>query len=255
MKKLLVLAVALLISSAAWAATTTNFTATATFAGDATFSFQLKNISNDQNASNLTWAEADAFIMGGTTTWVKAQQYAVVAATITKANASVLMYTDNKTKYGDNLDPNFNEWVNGQGKPGTEAYGGLVRNVNGQLPSDFVGAYRGYIPVLFSMNTQKESTNNVITSTGSQIVVGGGTTGQPVTRADRFLSEKGNPSYSAGYATIASLNGPTFGYGDQGAWGGACTNNTAYMYFFGGFKDIIGGDNYSTTVYVEQSWD
>ena len=46
MKKLLVLAVALLISSAAWAVDKT-FTATATFAGQATFSFTLKNVSGD----------------------------------------------------------------------------------------------------------------------------------------------------------------------------------------------------------------
>ena len=157
MKKLFVLAVALLISSAAWAAST-NFTATASFAGNATFSFQLKNVSNNQDASNLTWLEADAFNMDGTDSWVKAQQYAVVAATITKANASVIMYTDNKTLYGNSLEPNYNEWIgegdDATGKPGTEAYGGLVRNVNGDLPTDFKGAYRGYIPVLYSMNTQ-----------------------------------------------------------------------------------------------------
>ena len=39
-------------------------------------------------------------------------------------------------------------------------------------------------------------------------------------------------------------------------WGSkAVTNNTAYMYFFGNFKNIIGGDAYSTTVKVQQSWE
>ena len=249
MKKLFVLAVALLISSAAWAAST-NFTATASFAGNATFSFQLKNIQGDGNAQSLTWAEADAFNMTGTDSWVRAQQYAVVAATITKANAKVLMYTDNKTLYGENLPPNYNEWNGNVPVSTSTAFGGLVRNVNGQLPSDFAGTHRGYIPLLFSVNTQK---NAAITSDGTQALVKD--SADNPTRADRFLSDVSNGGYGAGYATIASLNGPTFGVDADGTtvWGSkAVTNNTAYMYFFGDFKNIIGGDTYTTTIHVEE---
>ena len=251
MKKLFVLAVAMLLGGSAFAAST-NFTARATFAGNATFSFQLKNIQGDGNADTLTWAEADAFNMDGTDNWVRALQYAEVVANITKANASVKMYTDNKGTWST-IEPNYNEWVGDEGKPGTEAYGGLVRNVNGNLPSDFTGAHRGYIPILYSMNTTK---NASITSDGTQ-VVNKDAQDNPI-RADRFLADVSNGGYGDGYATIASLNGPTFGVNADGVtvWGSAAVqNNTAYMYFFGNFKNIIGGDTYSTTVQVQQSWE
>lgn len=252
MKKVLSLVVAALFVSSSVFAASTQFTARATFAGNASFSFQLKNIQGDGNADTLTWAEEDAFNMDGTNKWVRALQYAEVVANITKANASVIMFTDNKTTW-PTITPNYNEWNNGQGVEGTEAYGGLVRNVNGNLPSDFTGAHRGYIPLLYSMNTTK---NASITSDGTQ-VVNKDAQNNPI-RADRFLADKSNGGYGAGYATIASLNGPTFGVDADGTtvWGSAAVqDNTAYMYFFGNFKNIIGGDTYSTTVHVQQSWE
>ena len=140
MKKFMSLAVALIatavVSSSVFAAST-QFTARATFAGTADFNFQLKAISGDANATELSWAEADAFNMTRSDSWVRALQYAEVTATITKANASVKMYTDNKGTWS-NIEPNYNEWTgegdSAQGVAGTEAYGGLVRNNNGTLP-------------------------------------------------------------------------------------------------------------------------
>lgn len=247
MKRFLVLAVALLIGSSVFAAST-NFTASATFAGSADFTFQLKNVSGDSNATELKWTSADAFVMGSTIAWVRADQYAVVAATITKANASVKMYTKNKTAF-PSLKPNYNKWSGSTGVAGTETYGALVRLVNGQVPSDFVGAYRGYIPVFYSLVPTK---NASLKFNGTDVAT--------EARADRALVDQANGEYGNGnYATIASLNGPVFFVKDTA---GAdvqfpspqVQNNTAYMYFFGGFKDVIGGDTYSTTVYVEQSW-
>ena len=241
MKKFLVLAVALLIGSSAFAASS-QFTASATFAGSANFTFQLKNVSGDANATELKWTSTDAFVMGSTIAWVRADQYAVVAATITKANASVKMYTKNKTA-NPQLQPNYNEWVGDQGKAGTETYGALVR-VGGTG-----GPYRGYIPVFYSLVPTK---NANLTFNGTDV--------STEARADRALVDQANGEYGNGnYATIASLNGPVFFTKDTA---GAdvqfpspqVQNNTAYMYFFGGFKDVIGGDTYSTTVYVEQSW-
>ena len=49
-------------------------------------------------------------------------------------------------------------------------------------------------------------------------------------------------------AKIASIAGPVFGY-DNGGWdytGKNVANHTAYMYFFGNFKNIVGGDVYGT---------
>lgn len=242
MKKFLVLAVALLIGSTAFAATS-QFTATATFAGSADFTFQLKNVNGDANATELKWTSADAFVMGGTTTWVMADQYAVVAATITKANASVKMYTKNKAN-NNALQPNYNSWSGDTGVTGTETYGALVR------AGGTGGPYRGYIPVFYSLVPAK---NASLTFDGTDVAT--------EARADRALVDQANGEYGNGnYATIASLNGPVFfvkdtNNNDVQFPSPQVQNNTAYMYFFGGFKDVIGGDTYSTTVYVEQSWD
>ena len=257
MKKFMSLAVALVaavvVSSSAFAAST-QFTARATFAGTADFSFTLKNISGDTAATELSWEEAQAFNRTSDDNWVLAKQYAEVVATITKANAKVLMFTENTVAFNGLIDnPNYNDGIQDNDH---KAYGGMVRNVNGALPSDFDGQYRGYIPILFSYNSSKKDAT--LTSDGSQVTVKDGEgDNAPVLRADRFLSEKANPSYSDAYATIAALDGPVFGITAQGAtWGSpAVQNNTAYMYFFGNFTNIIGGDTYSTTVKVQQSWE
>ena len=242
MKKFLVLAVALLIGSSAFAAST-NFTATATFAGSADFTFTLRNVNGDAVAQNLEWTSADAFVMGSTIAWVRADQYAVVTATITKANASVKMYTKNKVA-NPQLQPNFDKWNGDTGVAGTETYGALVRQ------GGTGGPYRGYIPVFYSLVPAK---NASLTFNGTDVAT--------EARADRALVDQANGAYGNGnYATIASLNGPTFFVKTQQGEdvqypSPQVQNNTAYMYFFGGFKDVIGGDTYSTTVYVEQSWD
>ncbi len=238
---LAVLAVTAMISSSVFAASTT-FTASATFNGAANFTFTLRNVDGNAVATNLEWTSADAFVMGSTVSWVRADQYAVVAATITKANASVKMYTKNKVS-NPQLQPNYDKWSGDTGVAGTETYGALVRQ------GGTGGPYRGYIPVFYSLVPTK---NASITFSGTDVAT--------EARADRALVDQANGTYGDGNsATIASLNGPTFfvkteAGADVQYPSPQVQNNTAYMYFFGGFKDVIGGDTYSTTVYVEQSW-
>ena len=241
MKKLFVLAVALLISSAAWAADKT-FTATATFAGTATFSFTLKAVSGDATADNLTWTDATAFNMSSTTVaWVKADQYAEVVANITKANANVYMYTKNVADSNiADLQPNY--WKDSSGTSHA-TYGGLVRT-EGQGEAKG-GEYRGYVTIYFTYSKAKNAN-----------ITFDGTARFDDTNwiFDRPLADQSNEGFVLADNTIASLNGPTFGVdaktGPYSAPG--LTNNTAYMYFFGGFSNIIGGDKYSTKVYIDE---
>lgn len=246
MKKFLSLAVALvataMLTSSVFAGTTTlkSVTATAAFAGSATFSFNLFKVSDDSAATTIDWTSADAFVMGSTTTWVQADQYAVVAATVTKAGYSVYMNTNNKADK-PNLEPNYTEWNEGQGVPGTETYGGLVR------AGSTGGAFRGYIPVVFSYSATKNKNITPFDAQGKEIVTNA--------QSDRFLADVSNGGYDQNYTTIASLNGPTFftknEEGDNVQFPSEdVVNNTAYMYFFGGFKDIIGGDSYTTKIDV-----
>ena len=68
----------------------------------------------------------------------------------------------------------------------------------------------------------------------------------------------GSSNFNKDYALIASLCGPVFGPFDaQGAVKPWCSNDvvnhTAYMYFFGNFHDIVGGDVYGTDqIKIEQ---
>ena len=239
MKKVLSLVVALFVSSSAFAATTVKNTivATAAFAGEAAFTFTLKTVSGDATATTLDWTSADAFNMEEDTVWVMADQYAEVYAKVTKAGYSVYMNTDNKTA-NPALEPNYTEW-NGSGESATPVessatYGGMYR-----VGSEG-GVHRGYIPVLFSYVNQKNAS-----------LTFNGTVATTTSRADRYLSDVSSASYDKDYTMIASLNGPTFGVDAQtGAWPGDVTNNTAYMYFFGGFQNVIGGDTYTTTIKV-----
>lgn len=236
MKKFLVLAVALMVSSSAFAAKfTKNITATAAFTGTATISFDLFNVSGDSAATSLSWTNASAFNMGEDVVWVAADQYARVVANITQANSSVYMYTENKV-----TDPNLEpyKWEDDQ-QVKHDSYSGLVRQ------GQHGGEYRGYVPLYFTYSNTKDVSKAY-----------NGTQRFDTDVADRPLGDKANDGYTDLANTIASLNGPTFGVDAQtGPYPGDCTDNTAYMYFVGGFKQIIGGDTYSTTIKVESSWE
>lgn len=240
MKKVLSLVVAaLFVSSSAFAATTVKNTivATAAFAGEASFTFTLKTVNGDATATTLDWTKADAFNMGEDTVWVMADQYAEVYAKVTKAGYAVYMNTDNKS-VNSSLEPNYTDWDTTT-SPATPiqtsaTYGGMYR------VGSTGGVFRGYVPVLFSYVNQKNAS-----------LTFNGTVATTTARADRYLSDVSSASYDKNYTMIASLNGPTFGVDAKtGAWPGDCTNNTAYMYFFGGFQNIIGGDTYTTTIKV-----
>ena len=250
MKKFMSLAVALVaavvVSSSAFAATEVkSFTARAAFAGVAEFSFTL--FKGATEADSLNWTSADAFNMGDVTAWVAADEHAKVVANVTKANYVVHMYTDNKTAF-----PSLTANQDG-------SFGGLVRvDSEGALASDFNADYRGYIPVIFSYAKAENVPTLVVNETTGAVT-------ETVTAAqsDRYLTDKSNTGFNDNYnyTTIASLNGPTFftkAKNDQNVevdvqyTSNELTDHTAYMYFFGGFKNIIGGDAYTTTIKVVQ---
>ncbi|MCR4663123.1 MAG: acid shock protein [Endomicrobiaceae bacterium] len=248
MKKVLSLLVALFVSSSAFAASTfTTYTGIADFtgAGAADFHFNLKNVNGDAAVTNNTiaWTNTDAFNTTSADKWVRADQYAEVIANVTKAGFNVYMYQTNgqSTDYKA-VDPR----VNGDG---TKPVSGLVRKgSNG-------GAFRGYVPLAFSFVPTK---NASITFDGNE--------GDPTdARANRFFVDSGDKkadgttsNFNKNYALIASLCGPVFGpFGEGGVLAPWCSkdvvNKTAYMYFFGNFHDIIGGDIFGTDqIKIEQ---
>ena len=242
------LAAMLLVSSSAFAASTfTTYTGIADFtnSGTADFHFNLKNVSGDGAVTNNTiaWTSADAFNVTAADKWVRADQYAEVVANVTKAGFNVYMYQTNgqSTDYKA-VDPR----INGDG---TKPVSGLVRKgSNG-------GAFRGYVPLAYAFVPTK---NASITFDGNE--------GTPTdSRANRFFVDSGDKkadgttsNFDKNYALIASICGPVFGpYNKDKQLEPWCskdvTNKTAYMYFFGNFHDIIGGDKFGTDqIKIEQ---
>jgi len=217
-----------------------------TNAGTATFTFTLKNVEGDgapSVANTISWASsianADTFnkMHGSTVTWVRADQYAVVAATVTKGGFNVYMYQTNKKSSDYKAE-----------SPRTNADDSTV--YNGLVNKDTKGGdYKGYIPVAFSYVGAKDAsiTYDIKTATVS------------ATRSDKFFKDeadsdyvkndkKTNPEYMV-YTRIASSVGPVFGQDNVTGldWTGSnVKDNTAYMYFFGGFSNVDGGEVYGT---------
>ena len=200
--------------------------------GSAEFSFTLNNVTSDAVAQDIRWSSATAFNPGSTDKWVRSEQYAVVAATVTLAGFNVYMYqtnTDNGSVYQSTTPRTDGE---------KKVYNGLVRK------GSYGGEVRGYIPLAYSFVGIK---NPAITFEGTP------ETSQ--TRADRFLCDAADsnaptdfPDGKGNYTLIASVCGPVFGVTDTGQpWSGSeVENNTAYMYFFGNFRNIQGKDIYGT---------
>lgn len=217
--------------------TTNTFSGLADFSGSgaAQFSFTLKNVTGNATATTINWSTTTAFNTTSNDRWVRAEQYAVVAATVTKAGFNVYMYqtNGNSTVYRSTI-PRTNE-------DGSKAYSGLVRS------GSYGGEHRGYIAIAYSFvpSIQATITYDQKTATTS------------ATRADRFLIDVQNtdsigtalyPTGRVNYSMIASVCGPVFDVDAvNGPWcGNTVANNTAYMYFFGNFKNIVGGDVYGT---------
>ena len=241
---------------------TTTFTGLANFSGSGSisFSFTLKNVSNNQAVNNKTinWSTSTAWNTTKNDSWVRAEQYAVVAATVTKAGFNVYMYQTNleSTKYkpknssGTVLYRGNYEWNGSTFVWTSSSTSGLVReNIKNESAKD--GNYRCYIPIAYSF----------VPSIQSNITYDQKTATTSATRADRYFCDikdtkaDGTPRSSTGrdsYTLIASVCGPVFDVdADNGPWCGGTVvnpvvNHTAYMYFFGNFKNIIGGDVYGT---------
>ena len=256
--------------------TTNTFSGLADFSssGVAQFSFTLKNVTGNATATRINWSTTTAFNTTSNDRWVRAEQYAVVAATVTKAGFNVYMYQTNliSTKYKPKNSSGTVLYRGNYVSSGTasvwvsSAASGLVReNIKNESANS--GDYRCYIPIAYSLVAKSSPT---ITFDGtSRIWTRTEGTGAHIStiavRTDRFLCDvadssaantdgTGYPEGKGHYTKIASFGGPVFGsdyYEDKDKepldWGSADVENyTAYMYFFGNFKNIMGKDVYGT---------
>ena len=189
-------------------------------AGEVSFSMDLKKISDDTSVDSIQWDVANIPLGVDATDWTTSTVYAVISATVTKANNAVYMYQDNKngTSYVA---------VSSRTESGKGIYSGMVNKATQG------GDYRGYIPMVFCSTTTKSTPNF---GTEPEDVAG-----------TRYFIDKSNTDFAdqTNYITIANTGGLVGGVTS----GGDCFNigsNTGYMYFGGLFKNILGGDDWGT---------
>lgn len=230
---LVVMACVVFFSSMAFASTDTvkTINASANFAssGEVYISFNLKNLTDDSTATAITWDPSAVTLNSGTETWKTAQQYAVMVASVTKTSGAIYIYQDNKSNSSDYIATNPR--TNGDG---TKAFSGLVRSGSGG------GESRGYIPLSYTMSASKLSSSY-------EYVVSSGTARYFSDKSD-LKSDGSTSNFNTAYITIANIDGFVAGVtGETGTYGlDGVTDDTAYMYFGAGFKDVQGGDIYQT---------
>lgn len=227
--------------------------------GTVDFSFTVKNVSDDVVVSpiKVSWEKSIAdentlkAMMADDVTWVRADQYAVVAATVTKAGFNVYMYQTNTedSEYKASVDKARTN------ADGSKVCSGLV-NADLQTGANGVtGDNRGYIPVAYSMvGTKNKNIEFVFDGDQHKEETSGA-------RADRFFKDRADSDWPTengkkvdyySYTKIASIIGPVYGVdATNGDWngkkkdkdgkGGDLIDNTAYMYFFGGFSKVNAG--------------
>jgi len=223
------------------------YTAKVQFAGEALFNFQLKNISGSGTPSEISW-DSSAIALGeqDETQWVSAKEYAVISATATKAGFSVYMYQTNKQS------SNYKAVTPRKNYKGTtvtsQVYSGLVEKSKGEK----------YVPIAYSMVS---SPNDPGFDGEVKVSTAGGNY-----RADRYLTDEADldaagtgSSFDKQYTNIAGsyglnkayVGGPVFGAYDKDGniapWGnGKDGKGVAYIFFYGGFNNIVGGEEYGT---------
>ena len=160
------------------------------------------------------------------TDWTTSTVYAVISATVTKANNAVYMYQDNKNP--------SNTYVAVSSRTEEDADHNSIGVYSGMVNKTTQGGdYRGYVPMVFCSTTTKSTPNF---GTNPESVAG-----------TRYFIDKSNTNFATqtNYITIANTGGLVGGVTS----GGDCYNigsNTGYMYFGGLFKNILGGDDWGT---------
>jgi len=202
--------------------------------GGTTISWSTSTIATSSAPTTLT-----VFNETGYDAWAVADQYATVKAKGSKANFYVYMYQSNKE------GSDYKATTPRTNADGEQVYSGLVNKGTGG------GEYRGYVPLAFSLVPSQKAAK---TDGHVYDITFDGVEGVPTDdRANRFFLDKSNSKFKQNYTIIAAGNcyGPVFGPfdkdGNLAPWtSNKIQNNTAYMYFFGNFKNIQDGDVFGT---------
>lgn len=204
-------------------------TAKVTFVGAGVFTWDvaIKNVSDDADATDITWNAAA--ITPGSTGWVNAQQYVLITSTITDATSAVQVYTDNM-----NASSAY-KYVHA-GTPDTISAGGLVGKNN---PS------ASPLPLAWSMKDVKVAGGATVDPTSSD---------NTIKFASLYFKDKSNTlndgsstPFQNGEHYITILKGGT-GWRWGGGVGdiGGSASGTFYMYIGASFSSASTPNEYGT---------
>lgn len=210
--------------------------------GKAEFSIELKNISNDEDVTEIEWLVQDINLKQHTDQWKWSNTYAVIKSTVTDPKVNYYLYQKNKesTVYKSTAPR-----TNGDG---SKVYSGLV---NQQTQG---GDYNGYVPLSFlftvnklsSSDLQKEYDPGIMTPSGDKVA--------------RYFTDKDDSNFDKKYTVVACANtGGIAFYPYDGSGYNPWTpesvqqSKTAYMYFGGNFVDVFLNDIFGTDqIFIEK---
>ncbi|MDD2523754.1 MAG: hypothetical protein PHG84_04270 [Endomicrobiaceae bacterium] len=229
-----------LLSSSLFAASTLiTKTAEVSFTGgEVSFSADLfYTTATATSASKISWDASTITLDSPNVDWQIANVYAVLHSTITTVvgNAKVYMYQDNKNAVGNYV-------ATSSRTEGTESL--PIAKYNGLVKSGSGGGENGYLAMSYRIST---TTLDV-----STYIIDPETTVEEIQYKNRYITDKSDGNYEVGaYSLVSDYNGfvvnvssavpPTPNYILP-----KNTNNTAYMYFGAGFKNIYAGTSYGT---------
>ena len=244
MKKFLVLAVALLVSSSVFAATTTKatFTASVSFIGDVSFEAALASGSG----TALTWNTTGITLDSSSSQWKQTTTTIKMTKSIGQANAKVYMYQDNKAT-GSGVNQDYVA-TTGRTEGGKKVYSGLVKSGTGGGDPAYDGQTlldMSYLPMAYYISTSASATPNFanVESTDAATAYG-----------YRYFVDKSNEavidgSTAAGYYTVANVNGyiaDVDADSNPQAIANTATVADGYVYIAANFMKVKPGFSYGT---------
>lgn len=208
--------------------------------GKAEFSFELKNISDDQTTTEIGWTIQDITLKQQGDQWKWSTSYAVIKSTVTDPTVSYHLYQKNteSTVYKSTA-PRTNA-------DDSTVYSGLV---NKELQG---GEYRGYVPLSFLFTVNKLSSSDLKKEYDPEIVSG--------ERAARYFTDEADSSFNRKYTVVACANSggiAFYPYDESGynPWSPEAVqvSKTVYMYFAGNFINVNRGDIFGTDqIFIEK---
>ncbi|MDR2425562.1 MAG: hypothetical protein LBD46_00020 [Endomicrobium sp.] len=204
--------------------------------GEFSWSFELKKVADNANATDITWASTDITI-GGSNNWIDSEVYALINSTITKQLATIEIYQDNVNSAVYKATATYTSATD-------KTHNGLVQSTTS---AGHTNGVRAALPFAWRVSTfTKVATNKRTvfppTYSGDSVVEGLADGGQ-------YFIDKSDTGFDTApdkmaYRVFLSYQGRRYGGGVSDI--GDSPTGTFYMYFGANFATAMGGVEYGS---------